>query len=43
MHLQVCEGEKKGRNTHARSLASPSQAGLGWAGRGVVRRGEARR
>jgi hypothetical protein len=28
MHLQVCGGEEKGRNTHARSLTSPR-----WAGR----------
>jgi hypothetical protein len=42
MHLQVCEGEEKGRNTHARSLASPSQARLGGVGWGGVGRGEAR-
>jgi hypothetical protein len=26
MHLQVCGGEEKERNTHARSLASPGEA-----------------
>jgi hypothetical protein len=27
MHLQVCGGEEKGENTHARSLTLPRQAG----------------
>jgi hypothetical protein len=37
MHLQVCGGEEKERNTYARSLTSPDRAG-----RGVVWHGEAR-
>jgi hypothetical protein len=32
MHLKVCEGEEKGRNTHMHSLASPHRAGRGRAG-----------
>jgi hypothetical protein len=39
MHLQVCEGEEKGGNTHARSLASPRRVGRGVAWRGEARRG----
>jgi hypothetical protein len=38
MHLQVCGGEEKGRNTHVRSLALPRRVGLGRAWRGEVRR-----
>jgi hypothetical protein len=38
MHLQVCGGEEKGRNTHARSLASPCLARPAVAWRGEVRR-----
>jgi hypothetical protein len=38
MHLQVCGGEEKGKNTRVCSLASS-----GRTGRGVVWRGEARR
>jgi hypothetical protein len=36
MHLQMCGGEEKGRNTRARSLASQGQGG---AWRSEVRRG----
>jgi hypothetical protein len=38
MHLQVCGGEEKGENTHARSLTLPRQAGS--EGGGVVWHGE---
>jgi hypothetical protein len=34
MHLQVCGGEEKWRNTRVRSLASPRRAGSGVAWRG---------
>jgi hypothetical protein len=36
MHLQVCGGEEKGRNTRARSLTSPHRARPGGVGRGVA-------
>jgi hypothetical protein len=43
MHLQVCEGERKGGNTRACSprLASPGGAGRDMAWRGEARQGEA--
>jgi hypothetical protein len=31
MHLHVCGGEEKARNTYTSSLASPGQAGHGEA------------
>jgi hypothetical protein len=34
MHFQVCEGEQKGGNIRARSLALPHRAGRGGAWRG---------
>jgi hypothetical protein len=34
MHLKECGGEEKKRNTRARSLTSPGQAGHGVAMRG---------
>jgi hypothetical protein len=40
MHLQVCGGEEKGENTHARSLTLPRQAGSEGGGRGVAWRGD---
>jgi hypothetical protein len=38
MHLQVCGGEEKGRNTHARSFTSPHRARPDGAWCGVARR-----